>query len=587
MRNNLLSLQNVSRLLDIASNRLATGLKVNSAIDNPSSFYTAQSLADRASDLNALLDSMSQGIQALKNASDALTAGTQFLQQAKAVAGQALEKAQPLIAKVNTEAELLTAVNSGKQGLIVINSNIVMSENSSLVLKDGQSLVGARYLDKNATQTKLSFNFTVDAPTAISVKSNAIISDLNIDFNRTITTNEAAVIYAENQVNLTYRNLNVKVNAPSTNVFYKGEIKTKGYMNINTLGSSVMRENTVNIFRVDRLDSFDSQININMAGNGAAFSSGNNNFHGNTVLNIKTNGIWSLGFDWGSASFFDNTKVNFSSTTSFSPLAAHINFNILSSNVLINALTTNTAVFANYGLGPQHDPILNAVPGATIMTSEGTYVTMDTIEGLHLTGSQLPAAYFSEDVTQKATLSAAFQNIFNNFDRYMENSRYEEEATVNNTYLELLNQYNSLVSDSSYKGINLLKNDSLKINFNEDRSSGLTITGVNASAEFLGLSTLDWKTSADIEQSIGELDNAVNKLRSYASAFGNYYNIVSTREDFTENLINVLTEGADKLTLADINQESANMLALQTRQQLAVNSLSLANQAAQSILKLF
>ena len=83
------------------------------------------------------------------------------------------------------------------------------------------------------------------------------------------------------------------------------------------------------------------------------------------------------------------------------------------------------------------------------------------------------------------------------------------------------------------------------------------------------------------------MKTAVNSLRSFASQFGNYYSIVTTRQDFTENLINVLEEGSDKLTLADMNQESANMLALQTSQQLAVNSLSLASQASQSILRLF
>ena len=77
------------------------------------------------------------------------------------------------------------------------------------------------------------------------------------------------------------------------------------------------------------------------------------------------------------------------------------------------------------------------------------------------------------------------------------------------------------------------------------------------------------------------------KLRDMASEFGNNYSIVQTRQDFTENLINVLEEGADNLTLADMNEESANMLALQTRQQLAINSLSLASQAAQSVLSLF
>ena len=84
-----------------------------------------------------------------------------------------------------------------------------------------------------------------------------------------------------------------------------------------------------------------------------------------------------------------------------------------------------------------------------------------------------------------------------------------------------------------------------------------------------------------------ELSAAVSALCSFSAELGNNYQIVTTREDFTENLINVLEEGADKLTLADMNQESANMLALQTAQQLAVNSLSLASQASQAVLKLF
>ena len=66
MRNNLLSLQQTAKLQDLTQNRLATGLKVNSAIDNPSSYYTAQSLNNRAEDLNILLDAMSQGIQTLR-----------------------------------------------------------------------------------------------------------------------------------------------------------------------------------------------------------------------------------------------------------------------------------------------------------------------------------------------------------------------------------------------------------------------------------------------------------------------------------------------------------------------------------------
>ena len=91
MRSNLLSLQNIAGQQDIVQNRLATGLKVSSAIDNPSAYYTASSLNNRAADLTALLDAMSQGIQTIKAASETIESGTKFLEQAKAVASSALE----------------------------------------------------------------------------------------------------------------------------------------------------------------------------------------------------------------------------------------------------------------------------------------------------------------------------------------------------------------------------------------------------------------------------------------------------------------------------------------------------------------
>ena len=84
-----------------------------------------------------------------------------------------------------------------------------------------------------------------------------------------------------------------------------------------------------------------------------------------------------------------------------------------------------------------------------------------------------------------------------------------------------------------------------------------------------------------------KIETATNKLREVASDLGSSYSVIETRQEFTENLINVLTEGADDLTLADMNEESANMLALQTRQQLAINALSLSSQASQAVLNLF
>ena len=173
-----------------------------------------------------------------------------------------------------------------------------------------------------------------------------------------------------------------------------------------------------------------------------------------------------------------------------------------------------------------------------------------------------------------------------------------ERAAYLEQFNEILDQIDAVAADSSYKGINLLggTTNKLTVKFSEKTASDskLEITGVDATTASTGLNIADaatWTADAtgdtNINNSITAIEGAISKLRNWSSEFGNNYSIVQSREEFTENLINVLTEGADKLTLADMNEESANMLALQTRQQLAINSLSLASQASQSVLKLF
>ncbi len=126
--------------------------------------------------------------------------------------------------------------------------------------------------------------------------------------------------------------------------------------------------------------------------------------------------------------------------------------------------------------------------------------------------------------------------------------------------------------------------------FNEDGSSSLTIKGVTFTSDGLGISALsgdEFQDDAAIQATLDELDAALTTLRTQASTFGSDLSVVETRQDFTKNLINVLESGAGGLTLADTNEEGANMLALQTRQQLSTVALSLASQADQSVLRLF
>ncbi|MBE6445040.1 MAG: flagellin [Alphaproteobacteria bacterium] len=326
MRSNLLSLQNTQKLMDQTQERLSTGNKVNSAIDNPSSYYTAQSLNNRASDLSSLLDSMGQAIQTIKAADEGIKSITEFAEQAKAVAQSASDTADATEVEnyMNQFAEIrkqITAVanDSGYKGVNLLNAG------NSLTVKFSDN-VGSSLTIGGEDATAEGLNV---ADVAKADKSNAWVKEVTVKDKASVT--------------------NVAV----------GDLVKDGDV----------------IYQVTALKSADDKTYAN-------------------ATKVATN----LASDTTSAKVVDSEKIT--------------------------------------------------------------------------------------------------------------------------TALE-------------------------------------------------------------------SVSNAITTLRTMSSKFGNNYSIVQSREAFTENLINVLTEGADKLTLADMNEESANMLALQTRQQLAINSLSLASQAAQSVLKLF
>src|SRR3954447_17288929 len=91
VRQNLLSLQSTADLLSTTQNRLATGKKVNSALDNPTNFFTAASLDSRASDINNLLDGIGNGVQVLQAANTGITSLQKLVDTAKSIANQALQ----------------------------------------------------------------------------------------------------------------------------------------------------------------------------------------------------------------------------------------------------------------------------------------------------------------------------------------------------------------------------------------------------------------------------------------------------------------------------------------------------------------
>jgi flagellin len=169
-------------------------------------------------------------------------------------------------------------------------------------------------------------------------------------------------------------------------------------------------------------------------------------------------------------------------------------------------------------------------------------------------------------------------------------------GTLNTTRSSLAAQFDSvrtqitqLAADSGFNGVNLLNGDALKVLLNEKATSSLTISGVSFSATGLGISvsTNTFQTDFDINAAVSSVTTALATLRSQASTFGANLSIVQIRQEFTKATINTLRTGADNLVLADSNEEGANMLSLQTRQQLSSTALSIASQSDRNVLRLF
>jgi len=173
-------------------------------------------------------------------------------------------------------------------------------------------------------------------------------------------------------------------------------------------------------------------------------------------------------------------------------------------------------------------------------------------------------------------------------------------ATSYNTIIQQMDQLSQ--TDSQYKGVNFLKSSTtLTVNFDETASTSITLSGSDNSTGGLGitggntagntavgtLTSSQISTTSAIQTVQTALNTALTNLQSNATTLAANLSILNTRQTFLTGMVNTLQDGANNLTAADTNKEGANMLILQTRNQLGVTALSLASQAAQSVLRLF
>ena len=142
MRSNLLSLQNISRQVSSTQNKLATGNKVNSAIDNPSSYYTARSLTNRANDLDSLLNSMGQAVSTIKTASTAISTAADLIEQMSSIAQSASEVMGGEVHKIDSTMstlEIQQILNKG--GIVSLQDDITLTDTLNINIA-GTTIVG-------------------------------------------------------------------------------------------------------------------------------------------------------------------------------------------------------------------------------------------------------------------------------------------------------------------------------------------------------------------------------------------------------------------------------------------------------------
>ncbi|QFT31258.1 Flagellin A [Labrenzia sp. THAF82] len=487
VRDNLLSLKQTADLQSVTQTRLATGLKVNTALDNPNSFFTAQSLNDRASDLSNLLDNMGQAVQTIRAADKGITSITKLVESAKAIANQALQTSSEYERKQFTSQynDLLEQIED-------------MARDSSY--KGKNLLAGAG--------NELEVIFNEDSTSNLTVEpvdfTDASLDDgLNLDDLDPGGTGTSAFDIFGGTATISLSGLQASSNLTDLGAWSAGDVVTI----VDSSGTTSLTVGTTITTVQDYVDALD----------------GLNGVHATFDESTDSISITS-GLD-NTVSIQKNTAGGGSQTNG-------------------GDATTGTTSLS-----------VSALTASSTLVSSGGFQAGDTITITDGNGFE-PASLEIDDETTVSDLVSFIDNVKG--------------------------------LDASFSGgsISLIGEVSFDITSNNSDFNRGTL-GASTGTVSLSAAASEFKTDTDIDRTLQAINAALDELRNAARAMGTSLSTVEVRTDFTQNLINTLEVGAGELTIADMNEEGANMLALQTRQQLSSTALSLANQADQSVLSLF
>ncbi len=489
VRQNLLTLQSTADLMSSVQNKLATGQKVNSALDNPNSFFTASGLNSRAGDLQNLLDDMGQSLQTIKAADQGIQTITDLVETAKAKANQALQ--------TQSQYERKTFAKQYNDLLEQIED----------VAKDS-SYKGKNLLAGDGNDLTTIFN--EDATSKLTISA--------VDYTETsLSTGLNLSNLAEGQGSAT----TLQLQGGKTTITL-----TDGTSTLNA--SSILSDS--NAISTTTTLSF-----VNDTGTAPAALAGASDITSGATVQDLVDGLNAIA---GVRAEFDNNtgELNVYSDEDFHITDGSVTATLGAFAFDASALTASTQLLSETG---------SFAVGDTLSLTDGNEFELGSLE-------------IEEDTTvdDLETFINDFNGVSADFDTASGRLTIESETDL------------ALTSDNT---------DFTSSNFVAD-TDGITLSALSDSG---------FATDNDINRVIDRLNTGLSNLRSQASEFGTNLSTVEIRQDFTKTMINTLQEGAGRLVLADTNEEGANLLALQTRQQLASTSLSFASQADQTVLSLF
>lgn len=483
LRSQLLAIDRTARSLDISSGRLATGKKVNSAIENAPSFFAARELQNTAADYQRLTDRMGQNIQVIKEASSGLSGIQKLLQLAETLGIEALES---------------IGGSSSTFGLPL--PQLIQAENP-----------GAYWQLDNV-------NFATNQGTIGGVNGNP---GANVSFGQ-------PPLYPNGGSSARFDgSANSIITIPDSN-------------QINT---SPRAERTIEmVFQAD--DTTGRQV---LYEEGATVNSlGIYIDNGNIHIEGRDNG------DWGP--FGINAPIVAGETY-------HVSLVLDQPNNEFRAYLDGELL----GIGFVNVPLASHSGDIAIGGTQDGLVYHDGPDGSS-------GRRFRGSISDVALYNTVLDEAI-----IQQHASATEDPTIagfQNDFDVLMDQITQMARDSSFRGTNLLFNDSLVSVFNPDESSQYTTAGSDFTAEGLSLDNLSFSSASQIRTTLDAIRSAIGKVRSFEHSLATDLNVIQNRINFTQSFTNNQLEGADKLTLADLNEESAKVLTAQTQQAIQFSNLS-------------